>query len=72
MNDTGCVITTNFSQDIEDAIGKFVIAPTIQAQKLWEEVRDHPERFAFALGYTEDKKTGKRELMEISLVVKGE
>jgi hypothetical protein len=68
MNEIGCVITTDFSQEVEDAIGKFVIAPTQKAQELWEQVRNDPTGYSFAFGYIEDKETGKKELMEISLI----
>lgn len=68
------VITSNFSQDPKDIFGKIEIAPTVQAQQLWEMWKKNPTMFALAPGYIVKKqKDGvieEAELIEVSLVVK--
>lgn len=68
MNDDGCLISTGFSQDIEQTVGKFVIAPTDHAKMMWDLVRKDPTNYSLAFAWIEDTATGKKDLIEISLV----
>ena len=71
----GLVITTNFSQELDDVFGKLIIAPTVKAQKMWDMWRKNPTMFTFAPGYiakyAEDGTTIiEAELVELSIIPK--
>lgn len=70
IHDHGAIITQNFDPSIGTMLGKLEVAPTPAAQWTWEHFMKNPDLYEFALGYTEDPKTKKKELMEISLVIK--
>lgn len=69
MRDNEIVITTNFSQEPEDIFGKIIVAPTIKAQKIWEQWIKNPTAFTFAPGYMTDN-DGKQILVEVSIIPK--
>lgn len=69
LDDSGVIVTTNFSQEPDDVFGKLVVAPTVKAQKLWEMFRKNPTSFTFAPGYIQ-REDGSKELVEISLIPK--
>jgi len=74
MNDEGIVVTTDFSQEMDDVFGKLTIAPTVKAQKIWELWKKNPTMFTLAPGYIvkkeEDGVVLEAELMELSIIPK--
>ena len=63
------VITTNYSESLEDVFGKIIIAPNEKAQANWAIWQKNPTVFSIEPGYWKDK-DGKMELVELSLVTK--
>ena len=75
MENDGIVVTSNFSQELDDVFGKLVIAPTVKAQKMWDLWKKNPTMFTFAPGYiakyAEDGTTIiEAELVELSIIPK--
>ena len=68
MNDS-YLVEYNWSGKLENAIGKFEVAPTPQAQTIWEMVKTHPDLYQFGLSYIEHP-DGRKELVGISLINK--
>lgn len=61
------LVSSNFDQNINDVIGKFTVAPTPYAKTMWDIVSKSPDAFSFEFAY--DENDGKKELVEISLVM---
>lgn len=70
IDEQGATITQSFDHSIETILGKLWIAPNPAAQTVWKHYINNPDLYEFAVGYTEDPKTGDKKLMEISLVVR--
>lgn len=62
------LVDNMWSQNPNAMIGKFEVAPTPQAQAMWEIVKKNPDGYAIGFSYTEDA-TGKKELIGLSLTL---
>jgi hypothetical protein len=70
MDENGCLITSGHRDDLESVVGKITIAPTPYAQTMWKLMRENPRLYEFGVEYLEDTKTGKCELVGISLITR--
>jgi hypothetical protein len=61
------LVTHEWSDRLEDIVGKFEVAPTPEAQAAWEIVKKSPHFFEFGISYME-KENGEKELIGISLI----
>lgn len=61
-------VTSNHDDSLESIVGKFIPAPTPTAQMMWELFKKNPRIYEFGVEYIEDSKTGKCELVGLSMI----
>lgn len=61
------LVDNNWSDRLDGTIGKFEVAPTKEAQAMWEIVKKMPHLFQFGISYIENP-DGTFELIGISLI----
>lgn len=74
MDDKGCLVTIDFSDEIDDIFAKLTIAPTERGRIAWELWKKNPNSFTIAPAYlsTIDDKNNvvQNELIGLSLISK--
>lgn len=61
------LVQNNWDDRLESAIGKFEVAPTPEAQAMWEIVKKAPHLFEVGISYVENE-DGTKELIGLSLI----
>lgn len=65
------LVMNNWSDKLDDAIGKFVVAPTPQAEQMWEVIKTNPDLYRIEFSYYVEPETGKKEIVGMSVVLRG-
>jgi hypothetical protein len=70
IDDNGCLITIGHLDDMKNMFGRLEVNPNPSAQLVWKLFRDNPKMYQFGVEYIEDTKTGKCELIGLSMILK--
>lgn len=65
------LISYNWSDKLEDILGKFVVAPTPHAEQMFDLIDANPDMYCIESSYMIEPETGKKEIVGMSFVTKG-